>query len=103
MALEHLTSKNFDEKINGQSGVVLVDFYSDTCGPCKMLAPVLEEFAASRNDITVYKVDVAEENQLAVKFGVMHIPTLIVFNNGEKVKTSVGLISKSEIEELVKC
>ncbi|MDD6572135.1 MAG: thioredoxin [Thermoflexaceae bacterium] len=101
MAVEHITTKNFDEKVTNSTGTVLVDFYADWCGPCKMLAPAVEDIAESHPDIRVYKVNVDEENALAVKFKVMSIPTLIVFKDGVQAETSVGMVSKQELEELI--
>lgn len=101
MAVEHISTDNFDEKVTNSTGVVLVDFYADWCGPCKMLAPAVEEIAKANPGITVYKVNVDEENALAVKFKVMSIPTLIVFKDGVQTKTSVGMVSRQELEELV--
>lgn len=102
MALEHVTKNNFDEMVTNKAGIVLIDFYADWCGPCKMLAPAVEALAAEKTDIAVYKVNVDEENELAVKFKVMSIPTLIVFKDGVQVNTHMGLCSKSELEEMVR-
>lgn len=101
MAVEHITTNNFDEKVTNSTGTVLVDFYAEWCGPCKMLAPAVEEMAESHPDIRVYKVNVDEENALAVKFKVMSIPTLIVFKDGVQAETSVGMVSRQELEELI--
>lgn len=103
MAVEHLTTNDFDTKVAGSTGIVLIDFFADWCGPCKMLAPIVEEIAQKNPGIKVYKVNVDEENALAVKFRVMSIPTLVVFKDGEQIKTSVGLVSKQELEELINC
>lgn len=102
MAVEHISTGDFNAKVLENKGIVLVDFYADWCGPCKMLAPVIEELSRDNSQVQFYKVNVDEANELAVKYRVMSIPTLIVFQNGEPVKTSVGLVSKSEIEELLK-
>lgn len=98
--MEHITAADFNEKVENYKGTVLVDFYADWCGPCKMLSPIVEEFAGEHPDIKVYKVNVDEENKLAVKFRVMSIPTLIVFKDGKVFKQSVGMISKAELCEL---
>lgn len=102
MALEHVTKNNFDEMVTNKQGVVLIDFYADWCGPCKMLAPAVEALAAENSNISVYKVNVDQENELAVKFKVMSIPTLIVFKDGVQVNTKMGLCSKAELEEMVR-
>lgn len=102
MAVEHISQSDFDSKVLQGKGIFLVDFYADWCGPCKMLAPIIEEISQSHSEAQFYKVNVDEANELALKYRVMSIPTLIVFQDGEPVKTSVGLVSKSEIEELLK-
>lgn len=77
---------------------VLVDFYADWCGPCKMLGPVLEKIT----DIDVVKVNVDEYNDLARKYGVMSIPCLVLFNNGSEVKRNVGFIPEAKVREFIK-
>lgn len=95
----HLNKENFDEAI--ASGTVLVDFWASWCGPCKMIAPIVEEIAAERPDITVGKVNVDEEMDLARRFGIASIPTILVFKNGELSKTSIGYCSKEELLALL--
>ena len=95
----HLNKENFDETI--ASGNVLVDFWASWCGPCKMIAPIVEEIAAERPDITVGKVNVDEEMDLARRFGIASIPTILVFKNGELSKTSIGYCSKEELLALL--
>lgn len=77
---------------------VLVDFYADWCGPCKMLGPVLEKIT----DIDVVKVNVDDYNDLARKYGVMSIPCLVLFNNGSEVKRNVGFIPEAKVREFIK-
>ncbi|MGN0160475.1 MAG: thioredoxin [Lachnospiraceae bacterium] len=101
MAVEHLKTVDFAEKVEKAEGTVLVDFYAQWCGPCKMLAPAVEALAEANPNVKVYKVNTDEESGLAARFGIMSIPTLIVFRDGQKVKESVGLISKSELEALI--
>ncbi len=96
-----LNSENFETQV-GKAGVLLVDFYADWCGPCKMLAPLIEEAAREHPEISVGKINVDNEPQLAAAFGISSIPTLMVFKDGKAVKKSVGFISKEEIEELLK-
>lgn len=88
-----LTDKNFKEIT--ESGVVVVDFWAAWCGPCRMIAPVLEELATERQDITVAKLDVDEHPQLAAKYGVMSIPTLLFFKDGELKDSSIGVVPKN--------
>ncbi|NLC42554.1 MAG: thioredoxin, partial [Erysipelothrix sp.] len=85
----NVTEKDFEQAIS--EGVVLVDFYADWCGPCKMVAPVLEEVEADYGDkLSVVKVDVDVEQSLAQRFGVQSIPTLIVFKDGKQVASTLG-------------
>ena len=97
MALIPITKNNFDAEVLHSGKTVLLDFYADWCGPCKMLAPILAEVAAERPDITVGKINVDEEMELAMEFGIVSIPTLIVMQNGEPVKKIVGYYPKPEI------
>lgn len=101
MASVKVTTADFKEKVLMSDKTVLVDFWADWCGPCKMIGPVVEEISDERNDILVCKVNVDEEQALLMKYKVMSIPTLISFKNGEIYKKSIGAISKSEILELV--
>ena len=88
MSVLKLNNANFDEAV--KNGVALVDFYADWCGPCRMMAPILEAVAAERTDITVAKVNVDESSELAARFGVMSIPTLVVLDGGDEIKRIVG-------------
>ena len=96
-----ITKENFDELITNNKGLALVDFWATWCGPCMMEAPVIAELAEELDDVTVGKVDVDVEMELAVKFGVSSIPTLMLFKNGECVSTQVGYRSKEELLELI--
>lgn len=101
MAVELLKSADFDTKVLQAKGTVLIDMFAEWCGPCKMLSPIVDQVAEERKDVAVYKVNVDEERSLAVNYRVMSIPTLLVFKDGELVKTSTGLISKEQVEELL--
>lgn len=101
MSILHVNQESFEKIIHESSKPVLVDFWATWCGPCRMLAPVLEEVAEERQDITVCKVDVDEERELALEYGISSIPTLLVFKNGEVVKKSIGVISKEEMLALL--
>lgn len=90
-----LNSENFECEIS--SGTVLVDFYADWCGPCKMVAPVVAEIAAEHPEIKVGKVNVDEAMPIAAKFGILSIPTLIVFRDGKEANRLVGYRPKEEI------
>jgi thioredoxin 1 len=97
MSVLHINHESF-EKIIAQNGkTVLVDFWATWCGPCRMIAPVLEEVAKERPDVTVCKVDVDEERELALEYGVSSIPTLLVFRDGKVVNQSIGAIPKERI------
>ena len=101
MAVVKLNQENFAEAV--KSGRALVDFYADWCGPCRMMAPILEAVAAEKEDLLVAKVNVDENADLASRYGVMSIPTLVVLEDGEEIKRIVGARPKeallSEIEE----
>lgn len=90
---------NFDEKI--KNGVVVVDFFATWCGPCKMLSPIIDEVENEMSDIEFIKIDVDKEEELARKFGVMSIPTVIIFKDGEIKSQNVGFMSKDEIIEMI--
>lgn len=101
MALE-ITAANFAAEVLESSKPVLVDFWATWCGPCRMQAPILEAFAAEHPEVKVAKVDVDANGELAEKFGIMSIPTLLVFKNGKLAKSAVGLHDKQALAELVK-
>lgn len=99
----NLTSENFEKEVVNSDKPVLVDFWATWCGPCKMIAPVLEEIAEEyKEDIKVCKVNIDEQADLAVEYQVTVIPTLVLFKNGQVMNTSVGFHSKSELEEMIK-
>ena len=95
MSVQKLNQNNFNKAI--ANGTALVDFYADWCGPCRMVSPVVDEIAEERRDITVGKVNVDDENALAMKYGVMSIPTLIVFKDGKEAARIVGARPKADI------
>lgn len=101
MALSHLTSADFDQAVNAGDDVVVVDFFATWCGPCKMLAPAVERMAEVHPEVHFYKVDIDEEMDLASRFGVMSVPTLLYFKSGEIVNKTVGLISPADLENAI--
>ena len=96
MSIINVTKENFDE-IKAESKTVLLDFYADWCGPCRMVAPIVHEIADERDDIVVGKINVDEQPELAMQFGVMSIPTLVVLKNGEVVNQAMGARPKAQI------
>ena len=95
MSVQKLNQNNFHNAI--ANGMALVDFYADWCGPCRMVSPIVDEIAEERRDITVGKVNVDDENGLAMKYGVMSSPTLIVFQDGQEKARIVGARPKAAI------
>ncbi|SVD67792.1 uncharacterized protein METZ01_LOCUS420646 [marine metagenome] len=102
MAVVKLTDDNFDEEVNVSEKPVLVDYWAEWCGPCKMVGPLVEEIEQEYNDrIKVGKLDVDENQLSASKQNVMSIPTLIIFKNGEVVAQHVGALNKSQLTEFI--
>ncbi|MEE0898955.1 MAG: thioredoxin [Acutalibacteraceae bacterium] len=101
MALLKINNENFESEVLKSDKTVLLDFFADWCGPCQMLAPVLAEIAEEREDIVVGKINVDEEMQLALKFGVESIPMLAVIKDGKLVNKSVGFTPKEQILEML--
>ena len=102
MAVMKVNKESFETEVLTAEGMVLVDFFADWCGPCKMLSPIVDEVAEENTDIKVCKINVDEEPELAMRYNVMSIPTLVVIQNGEEVNKSVGLVSKEDIIKMVK-
>lgn len=102
MAALHLTTENFRKEVLEYDGRVMVDFWASWCGPCRMVGPIVEEIAEEVTDAKVCKVNVDEQPDLAGKYNVMSIPTIIVFEKGEPVKVSVGAKPKAELLALLK-
>lgn len=101
MATVHLTQETFEQEVLNSDKPVLVDFWAQWCGPCKMLAPIVDELAEELSDVKVCKVDIDDQMALAKKYFVMSIPTLIVFEDGKAAKRHVGALTKEEILELL--
>ena len=101
MSAIQVTKENFQEIVVNADRKVLLDFWAPWCGPCRMVLPIVEEIAGEREDIVVGKVNVDEQPELAERYGVMTIPTLIVFENGEELQRSVGAKNKKAILNMV--
>lgn len=101
MSAIHLTEENFDSEVMQADRPVLIDFFATWCGPCKMVAPIIEQLAEEEPDKKICKVNVDEQPALAERFGVTSIPTLVVLRNGKVVNKAVGAKSKKAIQELL--
>lgn len=101
MSLMHITKENFEEVVMQSEKKVLLDFWATWCGPCQMIAPFVEEVAQENEHITVGKIDVDEERDLAIQFGITSIPTLIVMENGEPTAKALGFRQKADILKLL--
>ncbi len=103
MSVKVFNEENFEEEVLKAQGTVLVDFYADWCGPCKMMSPIIDEIAEEGiENLKVGKINVDDNGSLAEKYNVMSIPTIIVFKNGNPVKGFVGVTGKEEIEAAIK-
>ncbi len=98
----HISDSSFETDVLQAEGPVLVDFWAEWCGPCKMIAPVLEELAGEyEGKLKICKMDVDANTEIAPKYGIRGIPTLILFNNGEKAAEKVGALSKSQLSAFI--
>ena len=100
MSILNVTSENYESEVLKSEKIVLIDFYADWCGPCKMMSPVIDEIAEEMKEtVKVGKINVDENHDLAMEYGVMSIPTIVVLKNGEVQKTFVGVTDKEEIKQ----
>lgn len=103
MSVLNVTSENYENEVLKSDKKVLIDFYADWCGPCKMMSPIIDEIAEEMSDtVKVGKVNVDENQDLAMEYGVMSIPTVIILKNGEVQKTFIGVTDKEKIIEFLK-
>ncbi len=93
----HLSGSEFNEFIKSTDKTVVIDFWAQWCGPCKAIAPLLDDVSVSRQDVVIAKVDIDQEKDLAKKFGIRSIPTMMAFKDGEPVATKVGAVNKSQL------
>ncbi len=101
MSVVKITKDNFENEVINSEMPVLIDFYADWCGPCKILSPIIDQLSDEVSNIKVAKINVDEETELARKYEVMSIPTLAVFKNGEVVEKTLGVKSKRDILKMV--
>jgi len=101
MTIMNITKENYNNLVTASDKPVLLDFWAPWCGPCRMVAPIVEEIAAERSDILVGKINVDDEMELAMQFGIASIPTLIVIKNGEPAAKLVGYRPKADILQLL--
>lgn len=101
MAVLELTNENFEQEVLKSEQPVLVDFWASWCGPCKMLSPIVDEIAEECSDVKVGKVNVDEQQDLARRYGVMSIPTILIFKDGEEYRKSVGAVPKKQLLSLL--
>lgn len=101
MAVINLTNLNFEDEVMRSDKPVLIDFFANWCGPCRMVSPLVDEIAEERSDIKVCKVDVDEQGELAAQFGVSSIPMLVVLKNGKITAQNIGAVPKPAILEML--
>ena len=97
MSVININNNNFQDEVMHSEKLVLLDFWASWCGPCRMVSPIVDEIAAERSDIKVCKINVDEQPELATRFGVMSIPTLVVMKNGKIINQAVGARPKAQI------
>lgn len=101
MAVIKINKENFASEVLSSENTVLLDFYADWCGPCRMVGPVVEEISNTRSDVKVGKINVDEQPELATQFGITSIPMLVVMKNGKLVNSAVGARPKAQIEAML--
>lgn len=100
MAVIEINDSNFKDSIKSNNKVI-VDCYAEWCGPCNMMAPIIDELSTEENDVSFFKVNIDDNDEIVNEYNIMSIPTLLVFKDGELKNTSVGLKSKDEIKDML--
>lgn len=101
MSVVEINDSDFEQEVINSDKTVIVDFYATWCGPCKMMAPIMENIAEENENVKVIKVDIDKNQSIAMKYNVMSIPTIIVFKNGEPTKTFIGVKDKQDIIDVL--
>lgn len=101
MSVIEVTKENFETEVLKSDKKVLADFNADWCGPCKMLRPIIDELAEEKDNVKIVSINIDNEDELAEKYNVSSIPCLVLFENGEESRRSIGLIPKEEIENII--
>lgn len=101
MSVIEINKDNFEKEVLNSEKKVLVDFYAEWCGPCKMLKPIIEEISEENKNIDVASINVDNEEELAEKYNVSSIPCLVIFENGKEINRNIGFITKEEIEKVI--
>lgn len=99
--IHHIENNQINKEVIENEGLVIIDFFAEWCGPCQMLTPVLSEIDKEYEEINIYKVNVEENQETTMRYEINSVPTMIFFKNGEEVERTVGLITKTELEEIV--
>jgi thioredoxin 1 len=99
--MKELTSENFDKEVLMTPGIVLIDFFATWCGPCKSMVPLLEQLDSSRQDLTVFKVDIDKSQDLAQRFKVSSVPTFKFIKSGRVLKTQVGMMNPNDLDNIL--
>ena len=99
--VKDVTKDSFDKEVLKNKGLVVCDFNADWCGPCRMLRPIIDELAETRNEAKFVSINIDNEEELAMKYGISSIPCLVLFKDGKEVKRSVGLIPREKLEEFI--
>ena len=101
MEIVDVTRDNFEEEVLKSEKMVLIDFYADWCGPCKMLAPIVEEVASEHEDLKVVRINIDNEESIAMDYQIMSIPTLVLIKDGKEVDRVIGYVQKKVIETMI--